>query len=47
MKKITAYVICFTITVVWAIAERIFLIDSIFDQVIIAIILLIFIMQFL
>lgn len=45
MKKLTAYVICFGMNIVWAICERLFNIDSIFDQVIIALVLMIFIIR--
>lgn len=45
MKKLTAYVICFAMNIIWAITERIFEIDSILDQVIIALIIMIFIIR--
>ena len=45
MTKLTAYLICFGMNIIWAISERIFNIDSILDQVIIALILLVFIIR--
>jgi low affinity Fe/Cu permease len=41
MKRITALTIIFIVSVIWAIVERLFHIDSLLDQVIICIVALI------